>query len=53
LLTAGFATATEERAFERRLKIAAQCFADVKPRADGVLQSAKNFKVSAGYSFHL
>ena len=43
----------KQRAFEGRLKIAAQCFADVKPRADGVLQSAKNFQVSAGYSFHL
>src|SRR6266478_9120 len=44
---------TKQRAFEGRLKIAARCFADVKPRADGVLQSAKNFQVSAGDSFHL
>src|SRR4030081_973381 len=44
---------TKQRAFEGRLKIAARGFADVKPRADGVLQSAKNFKVSAPGSFHL
>src|SRR5437588_4389732 len=44
---------TKQSAFESRLKIVARGFADVKSRADSILQSAKNFQINAADSFHL